>query len=301
MWERGPIDDAAEGSVWRGLQRARARVVDAMGSVADNFTTIITPALDTFASVLEKIDRWTNPRTGNPAVSMGVLAAGGVGAFMLARSVLGRMGTWPRTLIGGGAGALLGGGIESALMGAMIARGFGGGTAAAAAGAAGAAAGQSWGRRFVGGALRFLRSTILSTIVITAVGTIVSNWEMISTRLKEIWEDLRKAAPVWAGGEGQGWGAIGNSQGGFGGLGRDIHNSLLGMGIVGPEHGTPYITRRSTTSSGRGPGGSRRTSSLGRGAGPLEPDHGHGASIGRTQHGQRGPRRCGREHHRAVG
>jgi hypothetical protein len=225
MFERGQIDDAAEGGIWTGLQRARARIVDSMQSIGDNLTDFVLPPLNRFADVLGKISEWTNPRTGNPAVSMGVLAGGGVGAFLLARSVIGRMGTWPRTLIGGGAGALLGGGIETALMGALMARGIGGTAAGAGAAAAGAAAGRAWGGRFVaaaGGLLRGLRSMTLWGVGTSALVGIVSNWETIQTRLIAIFGEIKAAAPTWLWGEGKGWSALGKDPQGLAAIPQDV-------------------------------------------------------------------------------
>jgi hypothetical protein len=117
-----------------------------------------------------------------------------------------------KTLIGGGAGFLLGG-PAGAMTGALMLRGMGGGGAAAAgaAGAAGALAGASWGRRFLavaGGILRSLPKLFLWSIAIEAGLSIIENWRNVSTRLKAIWDDLKQAAPAWAGGQGQGWGAF---------------------------------------------------------------------------------------------
>ena len=146
-----------------------------------------------------------------------MLAGGGIAALMVARNILRMMGPWPRMLIGGGLGYLLGGPTE-ALMGALVGRGIGataGGSAAGAAGVAGAAAGAAFGGRFMAAAqfiARGIGSLLKGSIIWGAVGfgitQIVDNWQAVSARLKEIWEDLRQAAPTWAGGEGKGWGAL---------------------------------------------------------------------------------------------
>ena len=88
------------------------------------------------------------------------------------RGLVRGMGPWGRTLLGGGAGFLLGGGgITEALMGALLGRQLGGAATATIAGAAGAAAGRAWGGRFLAlalGLLRGLRSMILVSIGIYA-------------------------------------------------------------------------------------------------------------------------------------
>jgi hypothetical protein len=198
MWERGQLDEAAEGSLWRGLQQARARIVDTMQSIGDNFANFGLPPINRFADLLQTVSDLTNPRTGNPAAAMGVLAGGVAGAFLLARGVLGRMGPWSRTLVGGGAGLLLGGGVGEAMMGAMIGRGFGAsasGTAAvatAAAGAAGAVAGRAWITRFGAAVWRFGRSTTLWGLAGYYATELVTHWQTVSTNLKAIWAHLEK-------------------------------------------------------------------------------------------------------------
>jgi hypothetical protein len=196
-----------------------------MQSIGDNLTDVVLPPLNRFADLLHNISDWTNPRTGNPAVGMGVMAAGGVDAFLLARSLLGRMGPWGRTLLGGAGGMLLGGDVSSLLMGAMIGRGFGSaggistalaGTGAAAAGVAGAAAGRAWGTRFLGAIARFARGTLVWSAVGVGASEIVTHWDKISRDLKGIWEDLRKSAPTWLWGEGK------PQSEGFQQLGRDV-------------------------------------------------------------------------------
>jgi len=148
------------------------------------------------------------------------------------------MNPWTRTIIGGVGGGLLGGDVIGALTGGLMLRGLVGGNAAAfnaAAGAAGAAAGQSWARRFAWGAFRFLRLSA----GLFVLGQVIENWKAFSVRLREIWAGLKKAAPTWLGGAGEGWGAVGT---GFAGLGTDMRNSLTARGLMGPEHATPYIS-----------------------------------------------------------
>jgi hypothetical protein len=207
----------AGGSSWHQLNTARSALQDVLGSVAENFKTLLNPALESATAGLKKLASWIDPRMGNPVLSTGILAGGGIAAFMMARNILRMMGPWPRMLIGGGLGYLLGGPTE-ALMGALIGRGMGvgaGGSAAGVAGVAGAAAGAAFGGRFMT-AVRFIArgvGTLLKgSIIWGAVGfgitQIVDNWEAVKTRLLAIWEDLRQAAPAWAGGEGKGWGAL---------------------------------------------------------------------------------------------
>jgi hypothetical protein len=206
----------AGGSSWHQLNSARSALQDAMGSVAENFKTLLNPALESATAGLKKLSSWVDPRTGNPVLSTGVLAGGGIAAFMMARNILRMMGPWQRTLIGGGLGYLLGGPTE-ALMGALVGRGMGaaGGSAAGAAGVAGAATGAAFGGRFMA-AVRFIArgvgSLLKGSIIGGAVGfgitQIIDHWEDVKTRLLAIWADLKAAAPVWAGGEGQGWRAF---------------------------------------------------------------------------------------------
>jgi len=203
----------AGGSSWHQLNSARSALQDAMGSVAENFKTLLNPALESATAGLKKLSSWVDPRTGNPVLSTGVLAGGGIAAFMMARNILRMMGPWQRTLIGGGLGYLLGGPTE-ALMGALVGRGMGaaGGSAAGAAGVAGAATGAAFGGRFMA-AVRFiargvgslLKGSIIGGAVGLGITQIIDHWEDVKTRLLAIWADLKAAAPVWAGGEGQGW------------------------------------------------------------------------------------------------
>ena len=205
------------GSGWHQLQAGRSGLQDVLGAVGENFKRLLNPALEAATDGLKKLARWIDPTTGSPLLSTGVLAGGGIAAFMMARNILRMMGPVPRMLIGGGLGYMLGGPTE-ALMGALIGRGMGaaaGGSAAGAAGAAGAVAGAAFGGRFLG-AVRFIArgiGTLLKgSIIWGAVGfgitQIIDNWEAVRTRLLAIWEDMKQAAPVWAGGEGKGWRAI---------------------------------------------------------------------------------------------
>jgi hypothetical protein len=203
-------------SSWHQLNSARSALQDAMGSVAENFKTLLNPALESATAALKKLSSWVDPKTGNPVLSTGVLAGGSIAAFMMGRNILRMMGPWQRMLIGGGLGYLLGGPTE-ALMGAMVGRGMGaaGGSAAGAAGVAGAAAGAAFGGRFMT-AVRFIArgvgSLLKGSLIWGAVGfgitQIIDNWEAVKTRLLAIWEDLRQAAPAWAGGEAKGWQAF---------------------------------------------------------------------------------------------
>jgi hypothetical protein len=246
MWEmvdsdgrRLPLDEAAAGSVWSGLQRARARILDAMQSIGDNLTDFVLPPLNRFADILHTVSDLTNPRTGNPAVGMGVMAGGAVGAFMLARGILGRMGPWGRLLAGGAGGWMLGGDASTALMGALVARGMSAGAAPAAgavgaAAVAGAAAGRAWGGRYLavaGSILRGLRSMTLWGIGTTAVTEVITHWESIRARILGIIDEIRGATPTWLGGRGEGWGALGATPQGFSALPGDARTYGQGWGL----------------------------------------------------------------------
>jgi hypothetical protein len=176
---------------------------------------------------------------------MGVMAAGGVGAFMLARSLLGRLGPWGRTLVGGAGGLLLGGGLTDALMGALLGRGFGGSNSAAmAVGAAGAAAGATWASRFWTAAKwlgRMLRSTLVWGAVAFVATEIIEHWEQVKTRLLAIFDEIRQAAPTWLGGDGKGWRAIAEGQG-IAGAHLGFRNWLREQGVLTtPDHFMPEI------------------------------------------------------------
>jgi hypothetical protein len=203
-----------QNSLWTQLQSARSALIDAMGSAVMNFKVLL-PVLQSVGEGLQKIASFIDPVIGNPAAGASLIGGGLVGAFMMLRRMAGMMGPWTRTLIGGGAGFLLGGGVGEALMGALLGRQMVGSAAAGAAGAAGAAAARSWGGRFLsvlrGLFMRAIPGMIATSVAIYAVTQIVEHWETVKTRLLAIWEDLRQAAPVWLGGQGQGWGAFAGS------------------------------------------------------------------------------------------
>jgi hypothetical protein len=116
------------------------------------------------------------------------------GGFWLLRGMLGRMGPWSRTLLGGAAGMALGGQGE-AMLGALLGRSIGSSTAVAV-GAAGGAAGAVFGGRFVravGALLRGVRSFAFWTIPSLGIGLIVDHWTTVSARLQAIWADLQAA------------------------------------------------------------------------------------------------------------
>jgi hypothetical protein len=216
----------AASGLWPGLQRTQSALQDVLGSVAENFKPLL-PLLDRATDGLKTLARWIDPTTGSPALSMGVLAGGLVGGFWALRGMAARMGPWSRTLIGGAAGGLLGGGVGEALMGALLGRQLAGGSAAVAgaAGAAGAAAGTAWGARFLGAArwiFRMARSMTIWGLATSAIVGIVDNWEGVKTRLMGIWDELKRAAPTWAGGAGEGWGALASTSTGIAALPRDL-------------------------------------------------------------------------------
>jgi hypothetical protein len=215
------------GNLWPGLMSVQSSLQDVLGSVAANFEVLLLPALNQVSNGFKTLARWIDPTTGSPALSMGVLAAGGVGAFLALRGMAGRMGPWSRTLIGGAAGGLLGGGVGEALMGALLGRQLAGNSAAVAgaAGAAGAVAGTAWGARFLGAArwiFRAARSMTLWGVATSAIVGIADNWESVKGRLLGIWEELKRAAPTWAGGHGEGWGALASTGTGIAALPGDL-------------------------------------------------------------------------------
>ena len=174
---------------------------------------------------MKNIAAFVDPQIGNPFAGIGILGGGLIAAFVTFRRAIAAMGTLSRTLLGGGLGFMLGG-PAGALMGGMMMRGMGGGAAAGlAAGAAGAAAGASWGRQFItaaGGLLRGLPKLALWSIPVDIALQVIESWETVKTRLLAIWEEVKQAAPAWAGGGGQGWGALGQNPEGLPGASRDM-------------------------------------------------------------------------------
>ena len=213
-------------STWYQLQSARSKLQDVMGSIIDNFKLLL-PILESITKQMGKIAAFMDPQIGTPLAGMGLLGAGAIAGFLTFRRAIAAMGTWSRTLLGGGLGFMVGG-PAGAITGGMLLRSMGGGVAAGlAAGAAGAAAGASFARRFVSAAGTFLRSIpklLLWGAVIEGVLSIIDHWESVKTRLLGIWEELKQAAPTWLGGQGKGWGAIGMSDQGVSALGGDLRN-----------------------------------------------------------------------------
>ena len=212
------------GSLWYQLQAAQSGLQDVMGSITENFKGLL-PILETVREKLGAIAGFLDPKIGNPLTGMGLLGAGAIAGFLTFRRAIAAMGTWSRTLLGGGLGFMVGG-PAGAITGGMLLRSMGGGVAAGlAAGAAGAAAGASFARRFVSAAGTFLRSIpklLLWGAVIEGVLSIIDHWESVKTRLLGIWEELKQAAPTWLGGQGKGWGAIGMTDQGVAALGGDM-------------------------------------------------------------------------------
>ena len=236
----------AAGSGWHQFSSARSGLQDVLGSVGENLKTLFNPALEAATDGLKKLARWIDPKTAHPDVKWGLLGAGGIAGFLAARSIWRGMGPMGRSAVGGGLGFLVGGGPTDLLMGALLGRSvFGGGAAAtAAAGAAGAAAAQTWGSQFLGvlrGVLRMARGMLLLGVAAYVVDEILSHWDKFKERMVAIFADIRKAAPVWLGGDGEGWRAIASGQG-LPQIGQDLRNRLTTLGITGPEHGTPYIS-----------------------------------------------------------
>jgi hypothetical protein len=222
-------------STWMQLQSARSKLQDVMGSVAENFK-ILLPSLEAVSSGFAKIAAFMDPKIGNPLAGLGIIGTAGIAAFLTFRRAIAALGPMARTLVGGGAGFLLGGPV-GAMTGAMMLRGMGGGAAAAgggaaataAAGAAGAVAGASWGRRFLAGAMGILRSLprfFVWGAVTGAVLQIIENWETVKTRLVAIFGEIKAAAPTWLMGNGEGMGAFGQNPEGVAALRGDAANYL---------------------------------------------------------------------------
>jgi hypothetical protein len=181
-------------STWFQLQAARSALQDVLGSTTENFKGML-PHLEKIRERLGQIAAFIDPQVGNPFGSMALLGGALGGGFLLLRGMLGRMGPWSRTLLGGAAGMMLGGPAEG-LMGALLGRSVGASGTAVAAGAAGATAGAVFGGRFmraVVGILRGVRSFAFWTIPGLAIGAIVDNWNTVSARLQAIWSDLQAA------------------------------------------------------------------------------------------------------------
>jgi hypothetical protein len=91
---------AASRSLWHGLVSARSQIMNALGTVAENFKGVLLPAVQAVATGLQKLAALTDPATGNPWLRMGLLGGGTVGGFMLLRRLAGAMSRLARTLLG---------------------------------------------------------------------------------------------------------------------------------------------------------------------------------------------------------
>jgi hypothetical protein len=224
------LRDLGSQSGWYQMMAARSKLQDVMGSVAENFKVML-PYLEKITAKLGEIAAFMDPKIGNPFANLGILGTGAIAGFLTFRHAIAALGPWARLALGGGLGFLLGG-PGGALMGGMILRQMGGaaagaaGGAAAAAGAAGAAAGTFWGSRFLRAAGTFVKALprLFFWGIVTDIGiSLIETWQTVAQRIKDIWEDLRKARPAFLGGEGQGWSAIVGGQG-FTGVAGDIKN-----------------------------------------------------------------------------
>ena len=207
----GAREDTASGSLWHGLLSARSALIGALGAIAKNFELILLPAANSVAGALRKVAEWTDPRTGSRWLSMGLLAAGGVGGFMLLRRLMGATGPLGRILLGTGLGFAVGGSFVEAMLGGLMMRNIGSSLAGGAAGGAAAAAGATLGRRLLRGlwaVMRRIPGFLLFGAVVSGIAAIADNWDAVKVRVLAVWEELRKAAPTWLGGEGQGWAQV---------------------------------------------------------------------------------------------
>jgi hypothetical protein len=213
-------------SLWTQLTAVRSQASGALGEIIGRFRPFILTPLQTAADLLTGIAKLVNPRTGSDIAAYGLFGGAAVGGWMLARSLARSMGPLGRTAVGGGLGLLLGGGgVVEAVTGALLLRGMGGSATATAVTAAATAAAATWGGRFLAVAGRILRGGLrftLGSIAIGGLAAVVENWEAVKTRLLAIWDELKVAAPAWAGGEGKGWGALGQNPQGLAAIPRDV-------------------------------------------------------------------------------
>ena len=61
----------AGGSSWHQLNTARSALQDVLGSVGENFKTLLNPALESATNALKKLASWIDPKTGSPAAQHG--------------------------------------------------------------------------------------------------------------------------------------------------------------------------------------------------------------------------------------
>jgi hypothetical protein len=115
------------------------------------------------------------------------------------------------------------------MAGAMLARDLRGPAVQAAATTAATTVARTFGQKLLGtlrGILSFgFRGLLLPAIAFGALEQIVVHWQGISRDLTKIWEDLRKAAPMWLWGEGQGLRALTHGPGQEQ-LGRDLERYI---------------------------------------------------------------------------
>jgi hypothetical protein len=72
----------------------------------------------------------------------------------------------------------------------------------------------------------FSRTFIVGTLAIYAVEEILANWEAVKGRILAVWAELKRAAPVWAGGEGEGWRALASTNTGIAAVPRDLEGYI---------------------------------------------------------------------------
>jgi hypothetical protein len=70
----------------------------------------------------------------------------------------------------------------------------------------------------------FSRTFIVGTLAIYAVEEIVANWEAVKGRILAVWAELKRAAPTWAGGEGEGWRALASTNAGIAAIPGDVES-----------------------------------------------------------------------------
>jgi hypothetical protein len=63
-----------------------------------------------------------------------------------------------------------------------------------------------------------LKGSLIWAGVGYAITEVVDNWETFKTRILGIFDELKRAAPVWLGGHGEGWGALGSNPRGLSAL-----------------------------------------------------------------------------------
>lgn len=173
-------------SLWFSWQLFRGQIKNVFESLSENVKVVAIPAFQRFGKVLSWVADLIDPHSGNPAASMGLMAGGAMGAWMLLSRLMRSANPIGRVLLGGATGGLAGGletGLMGAMMGALMGRG-GGAVASAATGGLIA--------RFLPALIGGVARMSLIGLGASAVASIVQGWDSKKGALENISAGLTK-------------------------------------------------------------------------------------------------------------